>query len=127
MAAKKRSTTSAPKVGVKKAAAVKKASKPATAAATKPKAAKSAAPKKAAAAGAKKAAVKLTDKQKELLAKVKEKGEAGYAGTGAAENRALEALKEKKVVKKLAKDKATGQVPYAITKAGEKHLETPAS
>lgn len=123
--AKKKSTTSA--VSTSKAAAKKSAApKATTARAAKPKAAdtatnaKAAAPKKAA---AKKApAVKLTDKQREVLAKIASAGEGGYNIEQKIEQRTVDALKEKKLVKKGAKNKETGNIPYHTTKAGEKAL-----
>lgn len=122
MAAKKHSASSAPKVATKKPAP-KKAAKSAAAPEAKaaPAAPKAPAAKKAA---AKKAAIKLTDKQRELLQSVASKGATGHEPDSPAQTRALEALKEKKVVKPLAKNKATGKTPFAITKAGEKALSS---
>lgn len=121
MAAKKRSASSTAKVAAKKAAP-KKAAKSAstTSARARTSGPKAGAAKKA--AGAKKAAIRLTDKQRELLQQVASKGAGGHEPAGAAETRSLEALKDKKVVKKLAKNKETGKVPYAVTKTGEKAL-----
>ena len=77
-----------------------------------------------AAGAAKKTAIKLTDKQRELLQKVRAEAETGYVPENARERRSLESLWEKKVVKKKAKDKETGKVPYAVTRAGEKLLDS---
>lgn len=121
MAAKKRSTSTPAKVAAKKAAPKKAAAPKATPeTATKPKAAPKAAGAKKTAA--KKAGIKVTDKQRELLQTVAGTGATGYTPASAAENRTLEALKEKKVVKSLAKNKETGKIPFAVTKAGEKVL-----
>jgi hypothetical protein len=107
---KKAGTKAAPKKAAPKKAAPKKASAP------KAKAPKKAAPKKA-------APVKLTDKQTDLLKKVSETKDAGYIGPKA-EGRILESLQTKKLIKKGAKDKASGSYRYTVSKAGEKHLAT---
>jgi hypothetical protein len=121
--------------------AVKKTSKTSDASATSTKAApkkaatKKAAPKKAAGASAKKAApkkaaakkaapVKLTDRQTELLKAVHGTKEAGYPADTKAVAKSLEGLKDKKLIKKGAKNKTTGHVHYHISKAGEKHLSS---
>jgi hypothetical protein len=96
---------------VKKAA---KAAKPATAKKKSAKAAKAAAPKKKA------AAVKLNDKQRDLLLKVKNAGETGYK-FDKSESRGLQGLKTKKLVKS-GRDKETKQQLALLTKAGEKAL-----
>ena len=115
----------APAPAAKKvAAAPKKAAAPVKAAAPAPKKAAAPAPKKAAAAPKKKAApVKLTDNQVGLLKKVAEAKETGYPATKA-ENRAIESLQTKKLVKRGTKTKE-GSYHYLVTKSGEKHL-TPA-
>jgi hypothetical protein len=119
----KKTTTKAAKAAPKKAAAKKAAPKKAAPKKAAPKATmKTAAPKKA--APKKKAAVKLTDKQLDLLKKVKEAKE-GYSGAKA-EGRILESLQTKKLIKKGPKDKASGTFKYTISKTGEKHLATPA-
>jgi hypothetical protein len=94
-------------------------------------AAKDASPKKAAASvggGAKKGAapVKLNDKQRELLGKVKEAGESGYAIGQKIEQRTINALQERKLIKRGAKNKETGNYHYLLTKLGEKNLTPPA-
>ncbi len=91
------------------------------AASTKP--AKSAAPKKSGAP--KKAAapaIKLSASQGELLKKVGGAAEAGYSVEKKIEQRSIESLLEKKLIKKGAKDKATGTVRYHISSAGKKHI-----
>jgi hypothetical protein len=128
MAVKKSKTGTAPapkKAATKtskKAAPKKAAADTATKTAT-PKAPKKAAPK---AAAKKPAPVKLTDKQAEFLKTIKSAGEAGYKGDKKAEAKAIDALLGKKLIKKGAKDKSTGVFVYTVSKAGEKHLSTPA-
>jgi hypothetical protein len=107
----------------KKAAPKKAAADTATKTATPKAAAKKAAPK---AAAKKPAPVKLTDKQAEFLKAIHSAGEAGYKGDKKAEAKAIDALLGKKLIKKGAKDKATGVFVYTVSKAGEKHLSTPA-
>jgi hypothetical protein len=92
---------------------------------------KGASPKQAAApkaGGAKKGAavVKLNDKQRELLGKVKEAGETGYAIGQKIEQRTINALQERKLIKRGTKNKDTGNYHYLLTKLGEKHHATPA-
>src|SRR5262245_43439639 len=73
-------------------------------------------------APAKPAPVKLNDRQREFLSRIKGTGETGYVVGPKAEQRTIDALIERKLVKKGAKNKETGQQPYLLTKAGEKHL-----
>jgi hypothetical protein len=114
MAVKKAATKkAAPKKAATKKAAPKKA-------ATKKAAPKKAAPKKAAPA-------KLTDNQRDLLKKVQTAGTVGLAADNKAVTKSLEALKDKKLVKKGLKNKSTGHVHYHVSKAGEKHLGTSSS
>ena len=64
-------------------------------------------------------------------------GEDGeYAGAGFGpgavvllpmESKGLESLQTKKLIKRGAKDKESGNYRYSVSKAGEKHLSTPAS
>jgi hypothetical protein len=112
------------KAAPKKAAKAAPASKPAVASETTSKAgtpkakagaAKKAAPKKA-------AAVKLTDRQLDLLKAVHGTKEGGYLADKKAEAKTLDALASKKLIKKGAKDKASGHVRYHVSKAGEKHV-----
>ena len=130
--AKATATKAAPKkVSPKKASPKKAEAAKAPAAATKAAAPKKSAPTKApaadkAAAPKKKAApVKLTDKQVDILKKVGDTKEAGYLGSKA-EGRTLEALQTRKLIKRGAKDKASGSYRFSISKTGEKHLSTPA-
>lgn len=79
--------------------------------------------KAASAPAAKKAApVKLNDRQRDLLGRVKGAGDSGYVLAGKAEQRSIDALVERKLLKKGTKNKATGAHPYLLTRAGEKHL-----
>jgi hypothetical protein len=102
--------------------------------ATKAGAAKKAAPKKAAGATAAKkapkkkaAAPKLSPAQGELLKKVAGAGEIGYHADKKPENKSLESLVKHKLVKRGKKHPTTKNFHYAITKAGQKHLESGAA
>jgi hypothetical protein len=90
--------------------------------------AKKAAPKKAAGtakkAAPKKAAPKLSPAQSELLKKVATAGETGYHAEKKPENKSLESLLKHKLVKRGKKHPTTKNFHYAITKAGQKHLDT---
>ena len=81
--------------------------------------AKANAPTGAAKKGAE-APVKLTATQGELLKKIGG-SEAGYLAAKKAEQRTIDALLERKLIKKGAKDKASGNVNYMISSAGKKH------
>ena len=125
----------------KKAPATASATKPKKAAASKAKEAKPAvatetavkaetskaavAPTKAVKAAPKKAAapVKLTEKQLEFLKQIQSAKE-GYSTAKKAEQKTLDTLLDKKLIKKGAKDKASGNFRYTVSKAGEKHLST---
>ena len=110
--------TKAPKPKAKPAVATATASKAATPkAAVAPKAAP-AAPKKVA------APVKLTDRQLEFLKQIHGSKETGYLLEKKAEAKTIEALINRKLVKKAAKDKTSGHFRYVVSKAGEKHLST---
>lgn len=127
MAVKKKSG-GATKAAPKKAAAKKSAPKASAGTATKTGTPK----KKAAAKGGamtktkakKPAPIKLTDKQAEFLKTIHGAGEAGYKGDKKAEAKSLEALLGKKLIKRGAKDKASGHYSYSISKAGHKHLSS---
>ncbi len=84
--------------------------KPAPAAAKAPAAKKAAAP------------VKLTDRQLDFLKQIQGKGE-GYVLEKKAEQRTIDALLDRKLIKKGAKDKTSGHFRYMVSKAGEKHLQ----
>ena len=64
--------------------------------------------------------MKLSAKQVDALKKVSEKGLDGYH-PAKGEARSLDSLVVKKLLKKGAKNKATGAVPYHLTKLGQKH------
>jgi RNA polymerase primary sigma factor len=113
----------------KKAASKTKAAAPVVATDTASKAETpkaSAAPKKAASAAPKKTAapLKLTEKQLEFLKQIKGAAESGYMTAKKAEQKTIESLLDKKLIKKGAKDKASGSFRYTVSKAGEKHLST---
>lgn len=108
----------ASKSGTPKAATKKAAPAAKTTAAPKAAAPKKAAPKKS-------PAIKLSDNQAAMLNKIKAAPATGYIAEKK-EEKTIEALSNKKLVKKGAKDKATGKVPYSVTKAGEKHISSTA-
>ena len=125
MAVKKKSPEKDKSATPTKASAAKDSAKTSTKkkSAAKPKAkAEAKAPKKG--AKPKAAPVKLSSSQHELLKKVHGAGETGYSADKKVEERSLTALQEKKLVKKGAKDKATGKVPYSVSSAGKKHVES---
>jgi hypothetical protein len=90
-----------------------KAETPSASAAPRPPAA---APRKAA------APVKLTDRQLDFLKQIQGAREAGYLLEKKAEQRTIDALMDRKLIKKVAKDKTSGHFRYTVSKAGEKHL-----
>jgi DNA-directed RNA polymerase alpha subunit len=118
----------ATKIATKPKAAKAKAEKPAVASVTAskaetPKAA--VAPKKAAAAPKKAAApVKLTERQLEFLKQIHGASAEGFITAKKAEQKTLDTLLDKKLIKKGAKDKASGNFRYTVSKAGEKHLSS---
>jgi hypothetical protein len=125
---------STPKAGKKaavKKTAVKAAAKPKAETASKsgtPKAAaKKAAPKAAAKTTTKKAApkkaagLKLSDLHVAFLKKIHGAGELGYAA-GKGEDRTIDALGNRKLVKRGKKNAATGKHHHHLTKLGEKHM-----
>ena len=120
-------TTAAKKPAVKKKAEASVASETSAKSAT-PKAAKKAAaaapaPAPKAAAPAKKAGeIKLNDRQREFLKKIKDAGEPGYLIGQKIEQRTIDALVDRKLLKKGPKHKESGSFHYVLTKAGEKHL-----
>ncbi|WZO97439.1 hypothetical protein EP7_004473 [Isosphaeraceae bacterium EP7] len=114
-AAKKSEAPAAPVAAPK--AAPKKAAAPAPVAAKAPAAAK--APKKPAPAP-----IKLSATQTEFLKKIKDTAEEGYLASKKVEQKTLEALLNRKLIKKGGKDKTSGGFKYLISKQGEKHLET---
>ena len=140
-AAPKKVAAAAKPAATKAAAAKPAAAKPA---ATKPAAvaaktvpavkagtaSKAGTPKPKAGVATKKAApkkvpvVKLTDRQLDLLKVVHGTKEAGYLADKKAEAKSLETLATKKLIKKGAKDKASGHIRYHVSKAGEKHVSS---
>jgi hypothetical protein len=125
MAKKRASKSPAESASQTKAAAPKGRRKQA---ATSGAAAKAAAPQRAAKGEAKKVAVavKLNDKQRDFLKRIKDAGEPGYAIGPKIEQRTINALQERKLVKRGVKNKETGTYSYVLTKAGEKQLAMPA-
>ena len=108
-----------PKAAPKKTAP-KKSSKAADAKSTPVVVPKAAVPK---AVAPKAPAIKLTDAQTRVLSAVHQTKEAGYVGSKA-EGRILEALLQKKLIKK-GKKMATGSYQFLVTKAGEKYVPAP--
>ncbi len=109
------------KAGGKTSAAKKETAPKKTTKATFNSAPKKAAPKKAA------APVKLSPSQQDLLKKIGEAAAPGYRSEKKAEQRTLDALQERKLIKRGAKDKASGNYHYLISNAGKKHLDSGAS
>lgn len=66
--------------------------------------------------------IQLTDRQREFLKKIQDSGEAGYEVGTKAEQRSIDALAERRLVKRGSKSKETGKQRYLLTKAAEKHL-----
>lgn len=87
-------------------------------AAAKAPAPKKAAPKKAA------APVTLAKTHAELLQKIGESGEPGFLTAKKVELRTIEALRERKLVKRGLKDKASGHYHVTVSNAGKKHLDS---
>jgi hypothetical protein len=75
---------------------------------------------------AKKTTVKLNDRQRDYLKKIKDAGTTGYEAGPSYEQRTIDALVERKLVKRGPKDKASGKHRFSLTKTGEKNL-TPGS
>lgn len=68
-------------------------------------------------------AIKLNDRQREFLSRIKgEEDKGGYFVDKKIELRTLDALRERKLVKRGAKDKEKGTHPWTLTKLGEKTL-----
>ncbi len=115
-AAAKTAAAAKPAPAVKAVTALKAGTPKPKAAAAKPKAA----PKKV-------AVIKLTDRQFDLLKLVHGTKETGYLADKKAEAKSLETLATKKLIKKGAKDKASGHIRYHVSKAGEKHVASTAA
>lgn len=114
-------TTDGAKGAVKTETASKTTAAAPKSAATAPKAA-TAAPKKASPA-----ALKLTSTQSDLLSRIGGAGEPGYRSEKKVEFRTIEALRERKLIKRGAKHKESGNFHYQISNAGKKFLDTNAS
>ncbi|RUL86957.1 hypothetical protein [Tautonia sociabilis] len=72
---------------------------------------------------AKKAApVKLTENQVKFLQAIQAAGEPGYEPKNKNEQRSIDALVTRKLVKRGTKNKETGNYRYLLTKAGTNHL-----
>jgi hypothetical protein len=117
MATKKATTGKTAGASARKGAAKAKGVAPKTKTKSKSKAAAKAAPAPKKAAGP-----KLNDRQLELLKRIGAAGEAGYVAGKGPEQRSIDALVGRKLLKKGAKNKETGKTPYFVTKAGQKHL-----
>jgi hypothetical protein len=117
----KKTATKKPARGAKvgtgsKRAAGRTTAKKTTAAKTT-SASRTAAPKKA-------TAVKLNDRQRDFLKKIKDAGLTGYEAGPSYEQRTIDALVDRKLVKRGAKDKQTGKHRFMLTRSGEKQLTT---
>src|SRR5438270_273518 len=127
MAVKKKSSGST-KSAPKKSSAKKSSPKASAGTATKTGTPKKKAATKGGAAtkvkANKPAPVKLTDKQAEFLKTIHGAGESGYKGDKKGEAKSLEALLGKKLIKRGAKDKASGHYSYSVSKAGHKHMSS---
>jgi hypothetical protein len=73
---------------------------------------------------AKKTTVKLNDRQRDYLKKIKDAGVAGYEAGPSYEQRTIDALVERKLVKRGPKDKASGKYRFSLTKTGEKSMSS---
>lgn len=74
---------------------------------------------------AKKAApVKLTDNQVKFLQAIHAAGEPGYEPRNKNEQRSVDAMITRKLLKRGAKNKETGNYRYLLTKTGTTHLPT---
>ena len=110
----------APSAGKAEAASARPAAPKNTA---KPAAADGVAKTSPAKPAAKKAApVKLTDNQVKFLGQIRAAGEAGYEPKNKNEQRSIDALVTRKLLKKGAKNKETGNYRYLLTKTGTAHL-----
>lgn len=107
----------------KSASAAKKETAPGKTTAA-PKSAAAAAPKKSAPKKAAAAAVKLTATQTELLGRVHGTPEPGFRTAKKGEQRSLDALRERKLIKRGSKHKESGDYHYQVSNAGKKHIET---
>ena len=67
------------------------------------------------------APIKLTDRQRDFLKTISAMKE-GYTTAKKAEQKTIETLLDRKLIKRGAKDKQSGNYCYLVSKAGEKHL-----
>jgi hypothetical protein len=65
--------------------------------------------------------VRLTERQADFLRKIKGAPKPGYRGTKG-EQRTLDALADKKLLKRGSKHRESGSYHYMLSKTGEKHL-----
>lgn len=68
------------------------------------------------------APVKLTERQLEFLKMIHGTKEPGFLVGRKADQRTIDALMDRKLIKKGAKDRESGNFRYFVSKAGEKHL-----
>lgn len=121
-ATKKKATTAGTSTEVSsRTSATRKASAPKAA---KAPAAETSTKTKPVAKTAAKKPLKLSDAQEKFLVQIESGGDSGYTPSNKTELRSIEKLREVKLVKRGAKDKATGNTPYVITAAGKKHLSS---
>lgn len=71
-------------------------------------------------------ALKLSVKQLAFLRTIGRADSGGYVARGGAEERAIDALMDLRLIKRGAKDKASGRFRYSVSRAGEKHLRSEA-
>jgi hypothetical protein len=84
-----------------------------TTTAKKTSASRTAAPKKT-------TTVKINDRQRDCLKKIMAAGASGYQAGPGYEPRTIEALVERKLVKRGAKDRTSGKHRYSLTKTGQR-------
>jgi hypothetical protein len=70
------------------------------------------------------APIKLTERQRDFLKTIWEAKEQGFTTAKKAEQKTIDALLDRKLIKRGAKDKQSGSYRYQVSKAGEKHLST---
>ena len=73
-------------------------------------------------AAKKPAPVKLTENQARFLGSIHAAGEAGYESKNKNEQRSIDAMTARKLLKRGAKNKETGNYRYLLTKTGASHL-----
>src|SRR6185312_7644363 len=67
------------------------------------------------------APIKLTERQRDFLKTISSMKE-GYTAAKKAEQKTIDTLLDRKLIKRGAKDKQSGNYCYLVSKAGEKHL-----